>query len=116
MSYYVTLSSGCYSDYSADHFVGEQFISQEDFTAKGVEFGDQIVLWWSTLERTGTRGERIDENGVRVWRHNEFTRRWRKRMEAWLAEMGYKPVELGAEINIDYSDIPTTEGLAGVDD
>ena len=115
--HYVILSNGEYSDYSPTYFRGEREITQNELDEQGVRIGDECMDWYENLpERTilDWRGEpervrhdpETDEN---IWSH-DLSDQWFARMKNWIIAQGYEqfPEDI-PEINVSYSDIPTSQ-------
>lgn len=91
MKYFVILSQGAYSDYSPEYFMGDVEITNKEFQLKGLEIGDRL-----TLLNPDERYENVET--------------WFKEMKQWLSSKGYAPLPSRIpEINVAYSDIPTSK-------
>lgn len=104
---YLILSEGEYSNYTAHYWAGEKFISEEDFKAKGVEIGDKLTEWFYSLPETKNSDRLNGEEEISTY---ELANMWRTEMHKWLEENGYHEIEANGEVNISYSDIPTSKG------
>jgi len=116
--YFVILSSGAYSDYSPNYYMGEVEITDKEFDRKGIEVGDKLIEEYLLLpERPSTskwsweenKTERYDEKGEVIYPPGDAE--FEKIMEKWLLEeKGYEKLpEDIPEINCAYSDIPNSK-------
>lgn len=112
---YVILSSGAYSDYDPNYYVGEKEVTQAELTAKSLEIGDEMWAWFEALpEKEGKNWkgepvmEKYDPSDLEKYISSsgpigeDFT----KKMEEWLFSEGYTKVPDGLpEVNV-YYDVP----------
>jgi hypothetical protein len=119
MKYFVKLSTGEYSDYSPNYYMGETKITQEELDAKGIEVGDMLIAEYMALPERKYLGdmswklndiERYNpETGKTVYPPGDT--QWQPIMEKWLKEKGYEELDEGEipEINVSYSDLPNSK-------
>lgn len=127
---FVILSSGAYSDYSPNYYVGRDEITQEELDKKGVEIGDLLLIEWQNVKevphvhvkdifgetcdvtskkwnRNCPDFDKVDENGKRTWK-GKIDSKWTPLMEEWLTSKGFSIVPDDIpEINT-YYDIPVS--------
>lgn len=115
--YYVILSTGAYSDYDPEYFVGAMEITKEDLDKQGEFIGDELLDWYDSLPEKeskgwdGIRSVKYDPNEPEgcIW-SGDLAEKWIERMEKWLEEKGFRKLPEGIpEINVSYSEIPSTK-------
>jgi len=120
---YIILSEGAYSDYSPTYYVGERLITQEEMDKKSIEIGDKLYAEFDALptrkHEPCFNGEHFSyckpmekyypDTGERAY-SGDLAPKFFKQMAEWLKEQGYLEIsEPTAEINISYSEIPTSK-------
>ena len=111
MKYYVILSTGSYSDYDPQYFVGEKReITQEELDEAGRRVGDEIYDWYDKLpKRKSTDGlvKYDPDTEKRVYEYSSLKKIWFSKMKIWLEDNGFEQApENIPEININF-DLPT---------
>jgi hypothetical protein len=120
-NYFEKLSTGEYSDYSPNYYMGDVKITQKELDEKGIEVGDKLIAEYMLLpERPYTSQFNFSSDIGRMERYDKKTgetiyapgdSEWKPIMEKWLLEMGYEELDEDEipEINVSYSDLPNSK-------
>jgi hypothetical protein len=124
--YYLILSEGAYSDYTPTYFVGDEEITEEEFTKVGKQIGDLIIEEWENYpERKHICNkycyhfggvpisEKYDpENPKRYIGHNPDSEDWFNKMKEWILQKGFEELPKNIpELNSQYSEFPNNKTI-----